>query len=144
MDLPIDDRLELTRTIIVKLHGGTADLGREWRAVRDNFVITEDDYIGYLPEARREPDPGPDARQGAREPLPLPGVPMRDWTRRVFLQRVWGDRSRAPGPWRSNPEPDPVERELWEHFGVHVVEQRPTEFLDELRKLDLLAVAAER
>ena len=31
-----------------------------------------------------------------------------------------------------DPDPDPVERELWEHFGVHVVEQRPTEFLDEL------------
>jgi hypothetical protein len=74
------------------------------------------------------------------------GYRMGDWTRRVFLQRVWGDRLEGARSMAVDPGPDPVERELWEDFGVHVVEQRPTEFLDELEdKLALLAVApAER
>ena len=147
VDLPIDDRLELTRTIIVKLHGGTADLGREWRAVRDNFVITEDDYIGYLTEGPVEGLIPVQVLDKVRESHFLfLGYRMQDWTRRVFLQRVWGDRLEGARSMAVDPDPDPVERELWEHFGVHVVEQRPTEFLDELTdKLDLLAVApAER
>ena len=147
VDLPIDDRLELTRTIIVKLHGGTADLGREWRTVRDNFVITEDDYIGYLTEGPVEGLIPVQVLDKVRESHFLfLGYRMQDWTRRVFLQRVWGDRLEGARSMAVDPDPDPVERELWEHFGVHVVEQRPTEFLDELSdKLDLLAVApAER
>jgi hypothetical protein len=147
VDLPIDDRLELTRTIIVKLHGGTADLGREWRTVRDNFVITEDDYIGYLTDGPVEGLIPVQILDKMRESHFLfLGYRMGDWTRRVFLQRVWGDRLEGARSMAVDPGPDPVERELWEDFGVHVVEQRPTEFLDELEdKLALLAVApAER
>jgi hypothetical protein len=147
VDLPIDDRLELTRTIIVKLHGGTADLGREWRSIRDNFVITEDDYIGYLTESPVEGLVPVQILDKMRESHFLfLGYGMRDWTRRVFLQRVWGDRLESARSMAVDPDPDPVERDLWEDFGVHVVEQRPTEFLDELEeKLAVLAVApAER
>ena len=147
VDLPIDDRLELTRTIIVKLHGGTADLGREWRSVRDNFVITEDDHIGYLTESPVEGLIPVQILDKVRESHFLfLGYGMQDWTRRVFLQRVWGDRLEGARSMAVDPDPDPVERELWEDFGVHVVQQRLTEFLDELeRKLALLAVApAER
>lgn len=147
VDLPIDDRLELTRTIIVKLHGGTADLGREWRTLRDNFVITEDDHIGYLTASPVEGLIPVQILDKVRESHFLfLGYGMQDWTRRVFLQRVWGDRLEGARSMAVDPAPDPVERELWEDFGVHVVEQRPTEFLDEVeRKLALLAIApAER
>src|SRR5215213_4878666 len=51
VDLPIDEDGVLERTVIVKLHGGAADLGPGWPQLRDNFVVTEDDYIGYLTQS---------------------------------------------------------------------------------------------
>ncbi|HWI00589.1 MAG TPA: TIR domain-containing protein, partial [Propionibacteriaceae bacterium] len=51
VDLPIDEDGLLERTVIVKLHGGPADLGAGGPRLRDNFVITEDDYIGYLTQS---------------------------------------------------------------------------------------------
>ena len=89
----------------MKLHGGTADLGREWRAVRDNFVITEDDYIGYLTQGPVESLIPLQILNKMRESHFLfLGYRMQDWTRRVFLQRVWGDTARGrPIHGRSTP-----------------------------------------
>ena len=42
---------EVTRTVIVKIHG-TVDGARGPYAWRDNYVITEDDYIDYLERCR--------------------------------------------------------------------------------------------
>ena len=97
----------------MKLHGGAADLGREWRTVRDNFVITEDDYIGYLTESPVEGLIPVQILDKVRESHFLfLGYGMRDWTRRVFLQRVWGDRLEGARSMAVDPDPDPVEREL--------------------------------
>jgi hypothetical protein len=134
VELPIDDRLDLSRTVIVKLHGGAADLGREWRQLKDNFVITEDDHIGYLTEGPVEGLIPVQILDKMRESHFLfLGYRMRDWTLRVFLQRVWGERLDGARSLTVEPDVDAVERELWEHFGVHVVDQRLGEFLDELR-----------
>jgi hypothetical protein len=35
----------LDRTVIVKLHGGAAELGPGWPQFRDNVVVTEDNYV---------------------------------------------------------------------------------------------------
>jgi hypothetical protein len=143
VELPIDDRLDLGRTVIVKLHGGTADLGREWRQLKDNFVITEDDHIGYLTESPVEGLIPVQILDKVRESHFLfVGYRMRDWTLRVFLQRVWGERLEGARSLAVDPSVDVLERELWEHFGVHVVDQRLGAFLDELRdELGRLAVA---
>jgi hypothetical protein len=134
VELPIDDRLDMARTVIVKLHGGAADLGRDWRQLKDNFVITEDDHIGYLTESPVEGLIPVQILDKVRESHFLfLGYRMRDWTLRVFLQRVWGDRLDGARSLTVQPSVDALERELWEHFGVHVVEQRLGEFLDELR-----------
>ena len=48
VDFPVDDDGELERTIIVKIHGGPD--GNEGSVVwRNNYVVTEDQYIDYLP-----------------------------------------------------------------------------------------------
>jgi SIR2-like protein/TIR domain-containing protein len=134
VDLPIDEEGTLERTVIVKLHGGSVDLGPGGPHLRDNFVITEDDYIGYLTQSP------------VASLIPLQilnkirdshflflGYRMRDWTLRVFLQRIWGEQQVEARSWAlEDPGLDAVERELWDHFGVHVVEQTVAEFLNEL------------
>jgi hypothetical protein len=134
VDLPIDEEGTLERTVIVKLHGGGVDLGPEGPHLRDNFVITEDDYIGYLTQSP------------VASLIPLQilnkirdshflflGYRMRDWTLRVFLQRIWGEQQIEARSWAlEDPGLDAVDRELWDHFGVHVLEQPVVDFLNEL------------
>jgi hypothetical protein len=146
VELPIDDRLDLTRTVIVKLHGGAADLGREWRHMRDNFVITEDDHIGYLTDGPVEGLIPVQILDKVRESHFLfVGYRMRDWPLRVFLHRVWGERLEGARSLTVDPTPDVVEREHWQHFGVHVLEQRLGEFVNELQdELGRLASAPAR
>jgi hypothetical protein len=134
VELPIDEEGTLERTVIVKLHGGGVDLGPEGPNLRDNFVITEDDYIGYLTQSP------------VASLIPLQilnkirdshflflGYRMRDWTLRVFLQRIWGEQQIEARSWAlEDPGLDAVDRELWDHFGVHVLEQPVVDFLNEL------------
>jgi hypothetical protein len=128
--------------VIVKLHGGRVDLRPNGPNLQDNFVITEDDYIGYL------------TQRPIASLLPLQilnkirdshflflGYRMRDWTLRVFVQRIWGEQQLEARSWAlEDPGLDAVDRELWDHLGVHVVEQTVAEFLNELeRELGRLA-----
>jgi hypothetical protein len=58
---------------------------------------------------------------------------MRDWTLRVFLQRIWGEQQVEARSWAvADPGLDNMEHELWDHFGVRVVEQAVPEVLNEL------------
>jgi SIR2-like domain/TIR domain len=134
VDLPIDEDGALERTVIVKPHGGAVEFGRGEPPLRDNFVITEDHYIGYL------------AQNPVESLVPLQilnklrdshflflGYGMRDWTLRVLLQRIWGDQQVEARSWAVEDRGlDVVEHELWEHFGVHVIQQPVAEFLNEL------------
>jgi hypothetical protein len=134
VDLPIDEDGALERTVIVKLHGGAVDLGPGGPHLRDNFVITEDDYIGYLTQSP------------VASLIPLQilnkirdshflflGYRMRDWTLRVFLQRIWGEQQVEARSWAlEEPGLDAVDRELWDHLGVHAVEQAVADFLNDL------------
>jgi hypothetical protein len=134
VDLPIDEDGTLGRTVIVKLHGGGVDLGHRGPHLRDNFVVTEDDYIGYLTQ-------GPIA---SLVPLQILnkirdshvlflGYRLRDWTLRVFLQRIWGEQQVEARSWAlEDPVLDVVDRELWDHLGVRVVEQELSAFINEL------------
>jgi SIR2-like protein/TIR domain-containing protein len=135
VDLPIDEDGELERTVIVKLHGGAADLGPGWPQLRDNFVVTEDDYIGYLTQSPVESLIPLQILNKIRDSHFLfLGYRMRDWSVRVFLQRVWGGHPLEARSWAVDPGLDLVERELWDHLGVHVVEEPAAEFVDELER----------
>jgi hypothetical protein len=144
VELPIDEEGTLERTVIVKLHGGGVDLGPGGPHLRDNFVITEDDYIGYLTQSPVASLIPLQILNKLRESHFLfLGYRMRDWTLRVFLQRIWGDQQVEARSWAlEDPGVDVVDRELWDHFGVHVLEQPVLEFLNELEgELDRLAGA---
>jgi hypothetical protein len=134
VDLPIDEEGTLERTVILKLHGGGVDLGPTGPPLRDNFVITEDDYIGYLTQSP----------VASLIPLQLLnklheshylflGYRMRDWTLRVFLQRIWGQQRLGARSWAiEEPGVDAVDRQLWDHVGAHVVERAAVDFLNDV------------
>jgi hypothetical protein len=143
VDLPIDEDGLLERTVIVKLHGGPADLGAGVPRLRDNFVITEDDYIGYLTQSPVESLIPVQILNKIRDShFVFLGYGMRNWSLRVFLQRVWGEQQFEARSWAVDPGPDLIERGVWEHFGVTVVEEPLAEFLNELdREFGRLAPA---
>jgi hypothetical protein len=68
------------------------------------------------------------------------GYHMRDWSVRVFLHRVWGEQQLQARSWAVDPGLDVVERELWDHFGVHAVDEPLAEFRGELER-ELAALA---
>ena len=89
---------------IVKLHGGAADLGKGWPSLRDNFVITEDDYIGYLTQSPVESLIPLQILNKVRDSHFLfLGYRMRDWSVRVFLQRIWGEHPLEARSWAVDP-----------------------------------------
>jgi hypothetical protein len=132
VDLPIDEDREVSRTIVVKLHGGAADLGPGVRALRDNFVITEDDYIGYTQSPAESLIPLLFLSKLRDSHFLFLGYRVQDWCLRVFLRRAWGDQQFAARSWAVDPQPDDVERGLWEHLGVTVVDEPPRDILHRL------------
>ena len=114
---PIGDDGELERTVIVKIHGGLD--GREGEvAWRNNFVVTEDHYIDYLPT------------HSVRDHLPIQildkltgsrclflGYSLRTWDARVFLRRIWRGQPITESSWAIEPRPDPMEKASWSVVG---------------------------
>jgi hypothetical protein len=135
VDLPIDEDGQLERTVIVKLHGGPADEGSGGPKLRDNFVITEDDYIGYLTQSPVESLIPVQILNKIRDSHFLfLGYDTRNWSVRVFLQRIWGEQQLEARSWAVDPGPDPMERGVWEHFGVKVVDESLAGFLSEVER----------
>ena len=143
VDLPIDEDGELERTVILKLHGGAADLGKGSQSLRDNFVITENDYIGYLTQSPVESLIPLQILNTIRDSHFLfLGYRVQDWSDRVFLQRIWGNHPLEARSWAVDPRLELVERELWDRLGVNVIEEPLADFMNELeRELSRLAPA---
>jgi hypothetical protein len=124
VDLPIDEDGQLERTVIVKLHGGPADLGPGELRLRDNFVVTEDDYIGYLTPSPVEGLIPLQILNKIRDSHFLfLGYRTREWSWRVFLRRVWGEQKLQARSWAVGPGLDAVERGAWGEFGVNIVDE---------------------
>ena len=132
LDFPIDEDGDLERTIIMKVHGAVDSAERQhpWR---ENYVITENDYIDYLSRSPIE----------SLVPLQLLtklteshflflGYRVRDWSLRVFLQRVWGDQRLSARSWAIGQRVNVVERDFWSVFGVDLFDVGLETYLAEL------------
>jgi CHAT domain-containing protein/SIR2-like protein len=114
---PIDDDGELERTIIVKIHGGMDghEGGVTWR---NNYVVTEDHYIDYLPTHNIQdhlPIQILDKLTGSR--CLFLGYALRNWDARVFLRRIWRGKPISENSWAIEADPDPIEKASWSVVG---------------------------
>jgi DNA-binding SARP family transcriptional activator len=128
------------RTVVLRLHGGLED---EPLPEREGFVVTEDDYIGYL--ARSD--------VGAAIPIALAaklrrshflflGYGVGEWSLRLVLDRISAGEPLLYRSWAVLPEARSLEHQLWRARDVDLLEQRLDEYVDALgRYLETTAEA---
>jgi hypothetical protein len=124
----LDIELEST-TVIYKMHGG---IDREIDT-RDQYVITEDDYIEFLVRlADHKAIPSIFAEPFEQRHFLFLGYGLRDWNLRVVLHRVQKDLHRAGNvkSWAVDAAPSELEQEFWSQRGVTVAKMTIEEFLD--------------
>jgi hypothetical protein len=133
----------LRRTVIVKLQGG-AMVGGLAGAPEENYVVTEDDHLGYATAASIS-DLVPVQILGKMQQsgFLFLGCPLRNWTVRLFLQRVWATRKRSVRSAAAAPSFDRAERNLWEQLKVDVIRDELTHFAGGLEHMVLTALEGD-
>jgi DNA-binding SARP family transcriptional activator/class 3 adenylate cyclase len=120
------------RPVILKVHGGVdphADRGRE------SFVVSEDDYIGYLAQSDlASVVPVTLAAKLRRSHLLFISYPVVEWSLRVFLHRVFGDEPISYRSWAVLPGAHPVQREFWRQRGVHLYDVALEDFVADMER----------
>jgi DNA-binding SARP family transcriptional activator len=108
------------RTVILKLHGQVdATTDRVW----ESFVVTEDDYIGYLAQNEvASVVPVALAAKLRRSHFLFLGYSMADWNLRLLLYRLWGDQPLSYRSWAVQEEAKPFELEFWRRHDVNVID----------------------
>ena len=123
IELPNTYATELSlerRPVVLKLHGGLDDQPlRE----RETFVVTEDDYIGYLGRS----DVGAAIPVGLaaklrRSHFLFLGYGMREWSLRLVLDRICAGEPLAYRSWAVLPAARPLEQQLWRVRDVDLLE----------------------
>jgi len=103
--------------VIVKIHGAVDGNVADYRW-RENYVITEDDYIDYLSERPIESLVPVQILDKLRDSHCLfLGYTVRDWNLRVFQKRIW-EGILAARSWAVEPAPDILEKDLWAQSNV--------------------------
>ncbi len=126
IELPNTYATELSleqRTVVLKLHGG----------IDQSFVVTEDDYIGYL--ARSDVGgaiPVVLAAKLRRSHFLFLGYGMREWSLRLVLDRISGGEPLAYRSWAVLPEARPLERQFWRSRDVDLLEQALDSYVESL------------
>ncbi|MBV9416932.1 MAG: SIR2 family protein [Solirubrobacterales bacterium] len=132
--LPIDEDGEVQRSLIVKIHGAVdgSSGGYRWK---DNYVITEDQYIEYLSHSPVEslvPVQILDRLTGAH--CLFLGYSMNDWNLRVFLKRIWQNAPIPAKSWAIEREPGTLENDFWRHSGGDLLAAPLADYVGELAR----------
>jgi SIR2-like domain len=125
------------RAVIYKMHGTVA------RAtdVRDEYVITEDDYIDFLGRMiGRQAIPNIFAEPFQTRHFLFLGYGLHDWNLRVVLSRIQREHRirreeglREPLKWWAiDAKPSPVEQRFWMQRGVEIFQQTIDAFVTEM------------
>ncbi|HJS19963.1 MAG TPA: SIR2 family protein [Anaerolineales bacterium] len=120
-------------TVIYKMHGA---VDRQEPA-RDQYVITEDDYIDFLARmTKNKAIPSIFFRPFQTRHFLFLGYGLRDWNLRVVLNRIEKDlrRANAIKSWAIQYKPSPLEQRFWQQRGVEVYDMVIDEFISQLRK----------
>jgi hypothetical protein len=111
--LPIDQR-----TIIVKIHGDVHPLDAE----RDSYVITEDDYISFMSRTDiANVAPATLVSRVRKNHFLFLGYNLRDWNRRVVLQRLWDDQKLLYRSWAVPMDPQALDEAFWRKRDVEMI-----------------------
>lgn len=131
---PMDDFGELERTVIVKIHGSVPALTGSY-GPKDNYVITEDNYIDYLSTSPIESlVPVQILGKLAESHCLFLGYTTRDWYLRVFLKRIWRGEPLGSKSWAILRDPDPLEKDFWSQLGVDSYAAPLEEYVEELSR----------
>jgi DNA-binding SARP family transcriptional activator len=127
------------RPVILKVHGGVD--ARPERD-RESFVVSEDDYIGYLAQSDlASVVPVTLAAKLRRSHLLFISYPVVEWSLRVFLHRVFGDEPISYRSWAVLPGAHPIQHEFWRRRGVDLYDVPLEDFVADMERR-LAAVAA--
>lgn len=130
---PIGEDYELERTVIVKIHGAVDGNVEDYHWEK-NYVLTEDQYIGYLsgsPITDFVPVQILDKLIESR--CLFLGYTVRDWNLRVFLKRIWEGRLNGKS-WAVEPDPGVPEKDLWDNANVRLYAADLADYVDLLHE----------
>ena len=120
------------RPVILKVHGGVdphADRDRE------SFVVSEDDYIGYLAQSDlANVVPVTVAAKLRRSHLLFISYPVVEWSLRVFLHRVFGNEPISYRSWAVLPGAHPIQHEFWRQRGVDLYDIPLEDFVADIER----------
>ena len=117
----------LERTVILKIHGAV-----DTDSWRNNYVITENDYIDYLSHSTVESIVPQQIRVKLTESQFLfLGYTMRDWNLRVFLQRMFG-QNLPNNSWAVQRNPSRLDARVWKNMKVDLFAVPLAQYVDEL------------
>lgn len=143
---PIDAFGRVERTVIMKIHGAV-DRPQGPHAWRDNYVITEDDYIDYMSFgdiAAIVPQQLLGKLRDYSHFLFL-GHEMLDWSLRVFLIRIFGDQGHPNASWAIQSQPSRLDERFWQRMGVELAAVPLEDYVRELgEQLARVAGAEQR
>lgn len=117
--------------VIYKMHGAVDRL----EPSRDQYVITEDDYIDFLARmTSRKAIPAIFAEPFQKRHFLFLGYSLRDWNFRVVLNRI--DREmrgeKNIKSWAIQHQPSPLEQRFWQERGVEVYDLDINQFVHDL------------
>lgn len=122
-----------SRTVIYKMHG-SIDRGG---SMRDQFLITEDDYVEFLSRmTRNSAIPAMFAEPFQQRHFLFLGYSLSDWNLRVVLNRIEKDLRRQKGvrSWAIRWKVTPLESRFWQERGVTDYDMLIDDFVHELEK----------
>lgn len=124
--------IDLTKvTVVYKMHGAVDRRVPD----RDQYVITEDDYIDFLVRmTKNRAVPAIFAELFQSSHFLFLGYSLRDWNLRVILNRLQSEGRRASDiiSWGIQYKPSMLERKFWQKRGVEVYDMPLDEFVNEL------------
>jgi DNA-binding SARP family transcriptional activator len=120
------------RPVILKIHG---EVDPRPERERESFVVSEDDYIGYLAQTDlANVVPVTLAAKLRRSHLLFIAYPVVEWSLRVFLHRTFGDQPISYRSWAIVPGARPIQREFWRQRGVHLYDVTLEDFVSDLSR----------
>ena len=117
-----------TTTVIYQMHGGIDRVD----AARDQYVITEDDYVDFLTRlTKRTAFPAIFAEPFEERHFLFLGYGLRDWNLRVVLNKVQRELQRGLDltSWAIDGAPSSLEQRFWQDRGVEVFRMTIADFL---------------